>query len=213
MKSKLTLLAILSLPLFGFSQRLNVNAGTSFSKIDYQRLYGDYFVTDYEQYFMGVNLGFQLDYLEKEHFYLSSSLNYLQKGGTKEYVFPSQTEEKLESSRLNFNYLSLNTVINYKLSFLPFEKLNPVVFAGPRVDYLMGYNSSLDLDINANDLMFGINAGLALRYDFQKFSLGWNAHFLHSFNNLADINYEPPHNWHKIKDLSFSTQLSFGYNF
>ncbi|SFT53046.1 hypothetical protein SAMN05216474_1114 [Lishizhenia tianjinensis] len=203
------------LPLASFSQRLNLNAGTSFSKLDFNYEFSEN-LNGYNHFTVGSHISINYDYVEKSSFLLSSGIHYVQKGGQDEIPLVDMNGNYLGDITVyrHFNYVGANTFINYKLEKLFLEKLHPYVFAGPRVDILLSEKSNDQLKLDGvNDIMIGFNGGIGLRYDWNRINLGFRAQYFQNFHPMYRRKEGEFSFVDAINDYTFSTQLSVGYNF
>lgn len=207
-------LAVLTCTTFSFSQRLNLNAGTSFSKLYSRSSNTDNFQTLYNLN-VGPHIGLHLDYFEQANFFLSSEVYYVQKGGNLDLIFVDAEGNPTGMSAYRyFNYLGVNTNFNYKLDKVFLPQLHSYVFVGPRVDIALSQKVNLNQSlIDDAKFVFGANGGLGLRYDINKISLGFRAQYFQNFNPIFKNEGNSNMVLSKFNDRTFSTQLSVGYNF
>lgn len=120
-----------------------------------------------------------------------TEIGYLQKGYQRQMtVFsiqePDGTGEIRVNARFNNLYFSPQLQFNQK-----FSAFTAYAFAGPRVDYLLSYDSYANLSLLESDLeglRYGLNYGLGLQYNFERF--GISADFTHFYDLQPLINIE-----------------------
>lgn len=144
----------------------------------------------------GFSMGLSLEFLKTDNgLSLVTDLGYIQKGAINEIELT--TEGNPEGSGVlaefdnRFDFLTFSASVKYQLAF---GDLHPYVFAGPRIDYYMGYTSELDLDFESleediNKLVFGLHYGLGVSYDLGDFGL--LLEFAHQPDFMRFVDVEP----------------------
>ena len=118
-----------------------------------------------------------------------------------------------ETARLNF--LTINTTFNLKVPIL--QIIEPYIFVGPRLDYLISYseNDHLLKDFNyfkvLNKVIYGIITGGGINFKVKSFQLGLVFDYYLNVNKLVDIKTDYTTN--QISDNTFTINACFGYKF
>ncbi len=183
-------LAALSSPLNAQALKsVGIKSGVAFSNQswDYQSL-GLKFQYDYRR---SLPASLQAEWALGSKLSLLTELGYLQKGYQRQMaVFsiqePDGTGEIWTNARFNNLYFSPQLQFNQALG-----AFTAYAFAGPRVDYLLSYESYSNLWLLESEfegLRFGLNYGLGLQYNFKRF--GISADFTHFYDLQPLINIE-----------------------
>jgi hypothetical protein len=142
-----------------------------------------------------------MDYFDKKYVDISANLGVISKGGTD----PNQSEKRFSQI---LNYASINTIINLKYPIA--DKLIPYVNIGSSTDILF-YNNQYHIispkktDYNFHRITFTFLFGGGLKYDFNKYQIG----FLYErYANLLKIAHIPAYDMY----VTASTiNLTVGY--
>lgn len=209
MKKAGLFLAILLYVNLTFGQVVNFQSGITVSQLDWKisgtiNSQNSLFNKSYTSYstFLG------LDYLNKEHFYLSTNVGLIKKGGKDErQSFTNETE----TVKASLDYLALNTLLNLKYDIN--ERYTPFVCFGPQIGYLISYNDQFD---NINNYLekksFGIVLGGGLKYKISKFQLGLRTDYYSDFSKVGDWTGKRMGGGGKIAPINaYSFSFSIGY--
>jgi hypothetical protein len=206
---KIFLSAIFSLLGFnGFSQTLTFQAGTSISKLDWyieivdESIYGEYIINP--TFLVGV------EYFNKTHFYLSSNIGYIVKGGgsTRDIRAEDNSITKHYISA-KYSYLTLNTTFDLKHTFG--EKFTAYLSVGPRIDIGLGYNDQFEsLHNDLNNIIYGMITGLGVKYKFGFGNLGIRYDRYFNFNQIAKWESAQFRVAGGIKDKTATLTLTYG---
>ena len=189
-------------------QTVNIQAGTSFSKLDWS-LTSVETPKVFEESMIGYSFFAGIDYLDKSYFNLSSNIGMIRKGG--KGVTTLYDGIKI-SEKPTMDYLSLNTTIDFKYRIR--EKIAPFIGFGPRFDYLLNSSRHFDELIRLdkfNDISFGLIFGGGLKYDISDFRFGLRANYYLDFKNVAEWTGVDTGMGGKISVNVFTLNLSVGY--
>lgn len=136
------------------------------------------------------------DYLDKDWYFLSSNIGYLQKGGRTSIPTTNNVGDMpvYTSDVAKLHYLTVNTVFNvYKMSRDGYKFF---VGAGPRLDLKVGSSFSwyeemsgssqspvLNPDDGLHRFVFGLKCVLGISKEFRSVDLGLNVAYLPSITN------------------------------
>lgn len=205
------LIIVIFLSLTSFGQTLKIQAGPSFSNLDWNT--DAISMSLYNETLIGYSFFVGLDYLNTKYFNLSSNLGILRKGGKQTIMLMSFVGPSIERSYYaQLDYLSVNTLIDLKYPIT--DKITPYLFFGPRLDYLVGFSNEYDVltvKDDLNGLNYGFVLGGGLKYDWSRFQIGIHADYYLNFNKIADWSAVIPDYGGTISDKTFTINLSLGY--
>lgn len=217
MKNKSSVWLVVMLFLFvatANGQMLKVEGGMAFSKLRTQGLDGNQL---FDKSIKPFQMSVGVEYLEKEHFNLSSSIGYLRTGGKNKVIIAGGDGGILNS---NFNYkyfidyLTVNTLFNIK------QINNRTIYyigIGPRLDFKLGSRENIYEDMDylegkrpeLNTVIFGLKCEVGFWYDLgDKFRLGANVAYLPSFTKAWTSPVAPDVT---MTTRSFNLGVSLGY--
>jgi len=200
-----------------YSQTLNLRGGPTFSSLNWENS----LVTNnqFDKNYTGFDVMLGYDYLDFRYFDLSTNLGFIQKGGSATVLFINGTgpeEGGLHNATIKLNYLTVNTIFEAKLPINDF--IVPFIHAGPRLDYLVGYNdpSSLlhyfeELD-QLHKYIYGLVAGGGIDFKLKRFKLGIMCDYYWNFNKLVDYTADTGVR-NQISDKTFILNFQMGYQF
>lgn len=197
---KVSIALLLLFSLNSYSQSLKFNAGTAMSKLNWKPTGG------FDKMLISFTGGVGITYLNRKSVDLTTSINYLQKGGKDEVQFTDNSGSFLrnETVKAQFNYVNLSQSIRLKY---PSKKIMPYINAGFYVGYLTSTSDLINKDV-MNDINFGGIAGLGIVKKIKKNEIGLEINYLPSFNKIRDTSDDQYHS--EIKDNTFSVTLVFG---
>lgn len=188
----------------GYSQTVQIQAGTTITSLDWKL---GSTINLYEEPMIGYAVFAGLQYLDKRYFNLSSNIGMLRKGGKQEVTFqnePGDPVEKKEERRF-FDYISINTTLDVKYPVK--ERYIPYISIGPRYDYLV-YHSPIG-GLRDND--FGIILGGGLKYNLSPILIGLKAEYYHNFIKIAEWPAQYGNLGGSINDQTMTLCLTLGY--
>lgn len=197
--SKYSLFFLLFGLILCFSQNVKIGGGFGVSKINASGAPVLDNNIDVFSFFLG------LDALEKENFYLSNEIGFLQLGG-------KETNPNLPTPFTNiekkWNYIYASSTFRYKL----FPKTNSFLFigAGPKVNILASSsnfkNTLYEGAYEMQKVNFGINTELGFSYDWNRFRIGINGSYLLFLSPIAKNDFNT------LKGNPLGINMSFGIN-
>lgn len=196
-----------------YSQTLNVQAGTSFSKLDWE-LRGIKFEEFLPQKLTGFVVLAGIDYAEKPYFNLSTNLGVIRKGGKGKLILIDQNGEPTGETILTkatLDYLTINTLIEGKY---PIKRFIPFIGLGPRVDFLINASKEFDGLVAINELnktALGLIMGGGVKYDLEKFQVGLRADYYLEFLKVAEWKIEQTAVEGEIRTSVFTVNITVGY--
>ena len=114
--------------------------------------------------------------------------------------------------RSTFNYAYLNLLLKVRKAFGP---VTPFIFGGPRLDYMLSYDSDLSLEVieeEMSDALFGLSYGLGIEYGFGR--IGLAAIFTHQYDFSYVYDKEPEtFGLENIRNKAFFLDLGIKYYF
>lgn len=187
------LLPVFFAPIFSFGQTLKFNTGATASALIYPTSFN--IKTGLNNILIGFTGAAGIDYSETKWGFLSSNIGFVQKGSKDKvtYTDPLGNSTWTGIVKTKFNYITLNTTINFKISR---GSLVPFFSVGPRVDYLL--NQKDFIDSKNIKFAYGLNGGLGLIKRIDKMEFGGRIDYL---LNIA----EHPN------DRTGAIQVFFGY--
>ncbi|MFP4557749.1 MAG: outer membrane beta-barrel protein, partial [Bacteroidales bacterium] len=195
-------------------QTMKIQGGTSISKLDWQ-LKGMSIAPSYNETLIGYSIFAGLDYLDKQHYNLSTIIGMIRRGGKDELVLTDQygelTGQKI-TERPTLDYLSINTMIDLKYTIK--ETASPFISFGPRFDYLVSSSKHFDGLDDIDELKstsIGLMVGGGLKYDISNLQFGLRADYYLDFTRVADWTIENTGNGGEVTVNTFSINLIIGY--
>jgi hypothetical protein len=161
-------------------QGVKISSGIAISGIDYQLNNN---VPVFNKELIGLTTGLEVSYFDHQLWKLNSRISYTERGGTDIFILSDQNGNKTgeESSRFLFNYMSLNTTIDFRYKTSLFE---PNISIGPRIDYLINSTNSSDKYKKMN---YGFDLGLGFDKNvFDKLVLSLDFIWSYQINKIAD---------------------------
>lgn len=217
MKNKSSVWLVVVLFLFvarANGQMLKVEGGMAFSKLRTQGLNEiQFFDKSVKPFQMSVGV----EYLDKEHFNLSSSIGYLRTGGKDKIIITGGGGEILNSNfeyKYLIDYLIVNTLFNIRKTD---NRTTYYIGVGPRLDFKLGSSKNVNQDLeNSDELMpelnkviFGLKCEAGIWYDLDdKFRIGANVGYLPSFTKAWTSPVAPDVT---MTTRSFTLGISLGY--
>ncbi len=213
MKKTGLLLIGLSIAIITNGQTLNIQGGTSISKLDWK--IGTQDIEPFKQILIGYSVFAGIDYFDKTYFNLSSNLGFIRKGGKGTFTITNQLGEPIDefTQKVKLDYVTVNTTFDIKYPIR--NKIIPFISVGPRIDYLINYSKEIDglNDINALEKYnIGLILGGGIKYNFSKIQIGLRADYYLNFNKIADWPAEIGNLGGSVKDKTMSINLIFVYN-
>jgi len=210
MKTRLIIIGLLVTSI-AFGQVINIQGGTSFSKLNWQ--ISDMNVNPYNKPLIGYSLFAGIDYFDKKFLNVSSNFGLIRKGGKEEINVIFENPEPNGSvfkKTSTLDYFSINTLFDFK--YLINDKILPFISFGPRFEYLISYSNDFNILKTSNHLnrsSFGIILGGGLKYQFSNILIGIRSDYYVNFSNIAK--WSNTSNQVKVSDKTFTTSLSIGY--
>lgn len=196
------------------AQIVNFSAGPTFSKLNWYNS----FVSNsnpYGERYVGFSSTMGIDYLQKQHFELSSSLGYLQNGGFgSAHGIKPNNEDTIIDVRTTVSFITTINTARTKIQIG--KKMTPFLGLGFRIDYLVSYNESVGLldqfdEINElNRIILGIVGEAGLKYDLKKWQFSFRFQYNYGMNKLVDYEAQPDYK-NEISVDYFGTLISVGY--
>lgn len=192
---------------------LGISAGVSYQNQDW-----DYpaSVNRETQFRTGLYLGLNNHSVFNKYLSWNSHIGYLQRGMREEWLVTSESnptgngETEWVDSR--FDYLSSNMSIQVTWPYSP--KFQVSLFAGPRFDAYIGYESEIDygtIENNGiNTYLFGAVYGLNQEFIFEKFKLRFELTAQPDFTKFASIENDQLGNT-TVRNRGAVASLSFLY--
>lgn len=180
-----------------FSQVLKVNNGISISSVKSKKV--DMLSKSMSAY--SFSLG--VDYLEKEHFYLSSEIGYLKKGGKEENEY---LPEPYTNVKETWNYIHLNTTIRYPIRVQ--EVTHFFIGAGPALDILIDskkFKTSIYEGYELETIVPGLKGELGYMQDWNNIRFGLNFSYIYDLNKTAKTEFT------SLKNNIYQVMFSIGY--
>lgn len=167
----------------------------------------------HEDNLTGKSIFIGLDYMNRNHFNLSTNIGYLQKGDRSEIAYTNDEGEVLKFPMLEaiFDYFSVNTLAEIKLPI--HQQFIPYVSIGPRIEYLSSYSKDFSFIEEMNELpkiSYGVNVGGGIKLDFQRLQVGIRTDYYLNVRKMADwISNSDDSGW--IEDKTYLVNLTVGY--
>lgn len=172
-------------------QTIHIHVGPSISKLKWDRI-GSNFDPLYNQTLLSYSVFGGIDYFDKKYMDLSSNIGMISKGGKDKFEYRDQNGEVINQEleeRATLNYLSLNTMINFK--YANKKAVTPFIGIGPRIDYLVKSSKEFDALEEIDELKrtsVGLIFGGGLNYAISKIQFGIRADYYLDFNKIANRN-------------------------
>ena len=198
----LTVIILATLPLS--AQVIKLDVGTSFSQMQ-----DDTPMHNFSNTLISNSLAFGVDWLERDWFYLSSEIGYLNTGGVDRIDIMDGSGLPIEEVdwRLQRHNIHLNTTFRGKLGY---KKFHAYLGIGPKVDIpvytdvdTFGDNSSLSFV--KNEVMFGLKAEVGVAYNFNDVRVGLN------FAYLPDLTRQASYLNQTTRNDTFKLGIMVGY--
>ena len=200
--------------LSGIGQTLFLKAGPSFSNMHYESslVTADPFTKG----FTGVNVIAGINYLKIKYLNLSTGIGYIRKGGIASMTMVDNEGDSIGTTEITekMNYLTVNTTVNLKVPIK--DLLEPYIFAGPRLDYLVSWketNSFLqffDDEGALNKISWGLLLGGGINFHFSRFLVGASFDYYLDFNKMVDYTVTTGTTT-KVYDHTFTVNAVLGY--
>jgi hypothetical protein len=213
MKSILIFLSFLAIISPIKSQVIKVQAGPSFSKLNWKITDKKYDRT--EEGMVGNSVFIGIDYLFRDKYNVSTNFGYLQKGGT------SELRELNDSGAFTGNTFSYNPILEYysfntciDINYKRSDKVWPYFFAGPHIDYIKSYSTEFDYYKNINELeeiAYGVLMGVGLKINISKLQIALKGDYYFNFTKIASWKDSATVKKGEISDDTFTVMLSVGY--
>ncbi len=204
------LLVMLLFISYSYGQTFTVQAGPSFSRLDWKININSTDTNLFNKILVGYSVFAGCDYLEKKYFNLSSNIGLIRKGGKDKLDLINVSGENMgeQTVKATMDYITVNTTFDLKYPIK--DKIIPYISLGPRFDYLMAHSKEIN-DLDNSDELNKYNVGLILgggvKYNLSKIQLGIQAHYYLNFEKIADKNNMGG----SVKDNTFIINLTIGY--
>jgi hypothetical protein len=215
MRTKLIFLSLLFCNIV-LGQTIFVKVGPVFSNLKWTNSLMD--ETPLNKRITSFDLLVGLKYLNLKFIDLKSSIGFIQKGGSGNVKLTTSQGDSIDSMTLKdrLNYLTINTTVNLKIKLLKF--IEPYIFIGPRIDYLLSYKENFNTlkqfeDVNElNKFSYGFLYGGGVNIYLNKILIGVSFDYYVNINKIVD--YKSGHDVsNKITDHTYSLNGLVGYNF
>ena len=163
---------------------------------------------------IGLNLSVKLEWFNYDYLTLITDMGYIQKGCKEEIMMttpdnPESGPLKTFDTRFDYFYFSPQLKIRKE-----FNRIIPYIYAGPRIDYQLSYNSDFDLSNIETDfekIILGVNYGIGIEYSLK--GIGINFRFTNFYDFTDIMNTEPAQNYSGmiIKNNAFTFNLGIKY--
>ncbi len=200
MKKVLFSLLLVTLTSVSLSQTLRINAGLSFSKLDWEILGTKFFPNQSIQPTGGIGI----EYLQKGVFSLSSNIEYLCKAGKGEEAMLNEngTDIGMQKVTAEYRYILLNTFAKIKAPLK--GKTKPFINAGFYGGYLVSVSKNLDKDF-VKKFNYGAIAGIGVLHKFDHSEIGIEGNLMPSFNKLSSEDNLT------VKDKTFNIKVYYAF--
>lgn len=213
MKKTGLLIIGLTIAILTNGQTIEIQGGTSISKLDWQ-LKGMNIDPFYNETLIGYSIFAGLDYLDKQYYNLSTNIGMIRKGGKDEFVLTDPDGEltgETITQKPTLDYLSINTMIDLKYRIK--ETVSPFISFGPRFDYLISSSKHFDSLKDSDELKntaIGLIFGGGLKYDISNLQFGLRADYYFDFIKVAEWTIETG-NGGEVTVNTFTINLTIGY--
>jgi Outer membrane protein beta-barrel domain len=216
MKTRVLLFSLILLGTTINGQTIYLKIGPSFSKLSWNNS-----IINEDPFNKGI-IGFDaiagINYLNFKYFNLSSNVGFIQKGGSESLTLTGALGDSLitvkETEKLNF--VTINTTLNLKI---PVKKiLEPYIFVGPRLDYLISYKENIafikqfDDAGKLNKFSYGLLLGGGINFNVKKIRLGITLDYYLNMNKLVNDEAKTGVT-NKLYDNTFAINALIGYKF
>lgn len=197
-----------------FVKSIGLNGGAVWAKQEWN--YKNVNEVDDPQYHARIHAGLELEMFRHPWLGMLAGAGIAQKGNLIEVEItnagqPEGTGE-YKTYRSTFNYAYLELLLRVHREFGP---VTPFVFVGPRLDYMLSYDSDLSLKViedEMNDAIFGLSYGLGIEYRFGR--VGLAAIFTHQYDFSYVYDKEPEtFGLENIRNKAFFLDLGIKYYF
>lgn len=157
--------------------------------------------------------GISLEMFKSRYFSFTTDLGYIQKGKKDQWEIstPDQPEGtgKFKTMDHRFDFLTLTPAAKFRKSW---GKFAPYIFAGPRLDYYLGYKSETDYSqLKTNDFIFGLSYGLGLEYTCHQLIFSLEGTHQPDFTRFVNQNASDKTMDHTILNRAFLFTLGLKY--
>jgi len=187
------------------------------------RWYKNAFETANNKSYTGWKGSLKIDYIIKDGFFLSSSVEFSQKGSKGEYSNQVSGGMLTNEIKSEFQFISLNTLIHPKINITN----NTIVYytLGPEVNLMINRKltknpiiDQLKLESQFNKLLVGLLCGFGIKHNLKKLQLGidlgydYSIGYLLNHTMVTDSFYEPDHTSNfKMRLNNFYSTVPVGY--
>jgi hypothetical protein len=206
MKKNIILIITLTLASAVHAQTINLQGGTSISKLNWDLESINSTSPKYDKALVAYSIFAGMDYFDKPYYNLSSNIGMIRKGGAHNLYAQTALD------KLTLDYLSVNTTIDIKYPVA--QKYIPFISIGPRLDFLVNHSQHFDIVKDANELKpisIGMLLGAGIKTNIKDFQLGLRADYYLNFNPIADWRTPTSNNGGHITGNTFAISLSVGY--
>jgi len=205
---------LLNMSLLG--QTVYVQIGPSFSKLSWNNSMIN--KDPFNKGIVGVDAMAGVNYLNFKYFCLSSNIGFIQKGGSEKVTMTNNLGDSITTTEETekLNYLSINTTFDLKIPIK--NVIEPYIFVGPRLDYLIKYKENIVFLKQFDDagklikISYGFITGAGINFQIKKIQLGAIFKYYMNLNKLVD--YTSDYNVsNKISDNTFTVNFQIGYKF
>jgi hypothetical protein len=195
----------------GYSQTIQIQAGTTISSLNW-RLGSLYQFFDKPMIGYAVFAG--LHYVDKKYYNLSSNIGLVRKGGQDKRNITDLMGniEGSETIKASIDYISFNSTIDVKYPI--YQRYIPYLSIGPRFDYLVSSNDHLDgvEEVEGfNKTSYGLLFGAGIKYSLSPILIGLKAEYYHNFNKIAEWPAQNGNLGGSISDQTMTLCLTLGY--
>ncbi len=149
-----------------FFHNVGIKSGVSIANQDWRiKRWGSDIEKDYRT---GLYAGISSEMLRKNFFSIGLDLSYIQKGSQDEWELTDEFNPEGNGEIIiideRYDFISFYPTAKFRLQK---KNLAPYLFAGPRLDYYAGYNSSWELNSEPPEIKaitFGLSYGIGLDY-------------------------------------------------
>ncbi len=197
-----------------FVKSIGLKGGAAWAKQEWK--YKNVNEVDDPQYRARIHAGLELEMFRHPWLGMLAGAGIAQKGNQIEVEIthagqPEGTGE-FKTFRSTFNYAYLELLLKVHREFGP---VTPFVFAGPRLDYMISYDSDLSLETiedEMSDALFGLSYGVGVEYNFGR--IGLAAVFTHQYDFSYVYDKEPEtFGLESIRNKAYFLDLAIKYYF
>ncbi|HAY70551.1 MAG TPA: hypothetical protein DCX89_01545 [Saprospirales bacterium] len=199
---------------FSNAQTIQFQAGTSFSSLKHLDSYQNTILSSEILVAHAFMAG--LEYINSHHFNVSSNVGIIRKGGLYKLNMINEWGEPsgFRYDRCTLDVMTFNTLLEYKYPVK--DILVPFISIGPRVDYLLVYDSFFDIFNEVTTLSSfnaGVSLGAGIKYQFPGYIIGIRSDYFYNMGTIAswisDFGPTDLKNYHSTLNLTFGTQPDF----